>query len=592
MFNTPILFIIFNRPDITSRVFKEIKKQKPKFLFVAADGPRPGVEYDIDKCRKARELVLNGIDWDCEVKTLFRKENLGCGKGVSSAIDWFFENVEQGIILEDDCLPHPSFFMYCETLLNKYKHNENIYAISGDNFQNGIRRGDASYYFSHYVYVWGWASWRRAWKHYDFDLGELEELKSNKLFEKIDKRKNFKEYWLKLFEKVKQKEIDTWDYQWLFTIWKNNGLTVVPNTNLISNIGFSKEATHTKDLSLLANLETEDIGLIKSPKIITVDISAHNYDSKMVYNINSGKDKLKGFLNVLLEKYKRKKFKQKINLKKKLRKLIAREIIDLLKRKTGNSTNKTPKLLQLPRYTKTTIELNGKELIIPDNASFRFMYREIFEEEIYKFITTNSEPYIIDGGANIGLAAIYFKELYPNAKIIAFEPDPEIFKILKNNIEVFNFQNIELVQKGLWDSKSKLNFFSEGADAGLITTLDNSRVSPLEIETISLKEYLNQPVDFLKLDIEGAETIVLKDIEDDLCKVERIFVEYHSFVDQPQTLNEIVNILTRAKFRIYMSIPGNNSLKSPFLGLIPYNNMDFQLNFFGYKEEIKTNNKI
>lgn len=271
-------------------------------------------------------------------------------------------------------------------------------------------------------------------------------------------------------------------------------------------------------------------------------------------------------------------------LKKGIRKLIAPEIIQLIKRKTTSSVSFKNDFLKIPRYTETNALLADKEIIVPDNASFRFMHKEIFEEEIYKFITQNPEPYIIDGGANIGLASIYFKKLYPTAKIVAFEPDPNIYKILVNNIKEFNFNNVELVKKGLWNCETKLKFFSEGADAGLITNLDMSRSSSLDIETISLKAYLNQPVDFLKLDIEGAETIVLSDIEDDLDKVDRIFVEYHSFVNQPQTLNEIIEILRRANFRVYMSVPGNNSIRSPFMGLTPYNNMDFQLNIFGFKE--------
>ena len=183
MIDTPLLFIIFNRPDVTLRVFNELKKQKPKYLFIAADGPRAGFEDDIDKCKRVREVVLNEIDWDCEVKTLFRDLNLGCGHAVSGAIDWFFENVEKGIILEDDCLPNKSFFYFCENLLESYKENDEVFAISGANFQDK-KIGKASYFFSKYLYVWGWATWRRAWENYDFDLSGLENFKK----EKIDKR--------------------------------------------------------------------------------------------------------------------------------------------------------------------------------------------------------------------------------------------------------------------------------------------------------------------------------------------------------------------------------------------------------------------
>ncbi len=285
MFKTPILFLIFNRPEVTSRVFEEIKKQKPKYLFVAADGPRSNFEEDIEKCKICREIVLNNIDWDCEVKTLFRDDNLGCGRGVSQAISWFFENVEQGIILEDDCLPHPDFFRYCETLLNKYKDDENVFAISGDNFQNGIQRGDASYYFSNYVFVWGWASWRRAWKNYDFNLTNLDEFKRKDLIGIIDNRKEFRDYWYTIFDKVKREQIDTWDYQWIFAKWKNFGMTIVPNVNLISNIGFGNDATHTKDISHFTNREVECIGEITHPNRMIVNRKADFYASQEVFNI-------------------------------------------------------------------------------------------------------------------------------------------------------------------------------------------------------------------------------------------------------------------------------------------------------------------
>jgi len=276
---------------------------------------------------------------------------------------------------------------------------------------------------------------------------------------------------------------------------------------------------------------------------------------------------------------------KKTKIFKKFFNFLAPEVITLIRRKIKSSNQIIAKEEELPRYTKTSVVFEGKKIIIPDIASFRFMYKEIFEQEIYKFKTSTPEPFIIDGGANIGLATIYLKRLFPTSKIIAFEPDPDIFKFLKNNIAAFNLTNVELHQKGLWDHETSLEFSSEGADGGLISDLDKTRSTSIKIETISLKPYLKRPVNFLKLDIEGAENKVLKDIQDNLDMVERIFVEYHSFIDQPQTLNEIIDILTKSKFRLYMSIPGNNSLNSPLMGLGNYNNIDFQLNIFGFKED-------
>jgi len=271
-------------------------------------------------------------------------------------------------------------------------------------------------------------------------------------------------------------------------------------------------------------------------------------------------------------------------LKNKIVSFIAPELIQLYKRKTkSNIKTKYHLLDKFPRYSRTKVDLFDKEIIIPDSASFLFMYKEIFDENIYQFKTSNPAPYIIDGGANIGLSSIYLKLLYPKSKIIAFEPDYNIYTILKKNIDAFNFKGIDLINKGLWNKEATLSFKAEGADAGLLTEVDATE----SVSVLSLKPYLNKKVDFLKLDIEGAETVVLKDIEENLSLVERIFVEYHSFVGKTQSINEIIDILIKAKFRIYMSIPGNNSLKSPLMGLGSYNNMDFQLNIFGYKEDLE-----
>ena len=182
MFQTPILFLIFNRPDTTKRVFESIRSIKPAKLYIAADGDRKDKVGEDLLCKDTRSII-DLIDWECEIKTLFRPENLGCKIAVSSAIDWFFENEEQGIILEDDCLPNESFYIYCETLLNYYAFNERIMHISGNNFQDGMMRGNGSYYFSNYNHIWGWASWKRAWKAYNVDLSFLTETLIEKQFD-------------------------------------------------------------------------------------------------------------------------------------------------------------------------------------------------------------------------------------------------------------------------------------------------------------------------------------------------------------------------------------------------------------------------
>lgn len=242
-FPTPILLTIFNRPEETQQVFNQIRLIKPKFLFIAADGPRPGRSTDTELCAETRRIVEQ-IDWDCELKTLFRDSNLGCGFAVCSAISWFFEQVEAGIVLEDDCLPEISFFSFCSELLIKYKNDETVFLISGTNMQNGIKRGEASYYFSNYPITWGWASWRRAWSHFVYDIPDMNAMLKSGVLDQVFQYRGEKSFWSRKLMRVMTEKKNIWDYQWWLAIWKNKGLTITPNINVIMNLGFRKCGSH------------------------------------------------------------------------------------------------------------------------------------------------------------------------------------------------------------------------------------------------------------------------------------------------------------------------------------------------------------
>jgi hypothetical protein len=272
MFDTPILFVIFRRLDTTKEVFSAIRQIKPSRLFIAADGPRVTIPTETEQCNSVRKYVLDNIDWDCEVKTLFRDENIGCGKSVSGAITWFFENVEQGIILEDDCVPSISFFMYCEELLEKYKDNDFIYHITGHN-PLGSTKSKYSYYFDRIEHMWGWATWRRAWNKYEYDIKGLGNFIKEKEINKIVRRKCDRKYWLNIFKLMEEHKIDTWDYQWTYVIFKNKGFCINPSKNLISNIGFGPDATHTNDVNSIYSNQPryDDLFTIKHPRCIEID---------------------------------------------------------------------------------------------------------------------------------------------------------------------------------------------------------------------------------------------------------------------------------------------------------------------------------
>lgn len=241
---TAVLFLVFNRPDTTAQVFEAIRKARPPRLYVAADGTREQREGEREKVELVRKIAT-AVDWPCEVQTLFREKNLGCKYAVSGAISWFFDQEEQGIILEDDCLPSQSFFWFCEEILDKYKYNEKVMSICGTNICRGITF-DHSYFFSIYALMWGWASWRRAWAHYDLELEQWGTPESARHIKKSVLHKQIEQWtWTKILNKTKAGLIDAWGYQWIYSCWRKNSLTILPSTNLIQNLGFSNDATHT-----------------------------------------------------------------------------------------------------------------------------------------------------------------------------------------------------------------------------------------------------------------------------------------------------------------------------------------------------------
>lgn len=281
---TAVVFIIFNRPKQTEIVFEAIRKAKPKKLLVVADGSR--FDEEAEKCQKAR-AVIQKIDWNCETLTNFSDKNLGCGKRVSSGLDWVFSEVDEAIILEDDCLPTPSFFYFCQALLEYYRHDERIMSISGTNVQLSQSRTDYSYYFSKYNHIWGWASWKRAWKHYDFYMKTWPEFRKANLINYVFDDPYEQRYWTKIFDSMFfERSIDTWDYMWMYSILSQNGLQIIPNVNLVSNIGFGVDATHTINKNHLAGLPTTDIWKIKHPPFIVRHQEADNYIFDYIYGGN------------------------------------------------------------------------------------------------------------------------------------------------------------------------------------------------------------------------------------------------------------------------------------------------------------------
>lgn len=271
-----IAYIIFNRPRHTRETFEAIRAQRPGRLFIIADGPRADHSTDIERCKAVRQIVEN-IDWPCEVHREYSESNLGLKRRVSSGLDWVFGLTETAIILEDDCLPHPDFFTFCQTLLERYKEDERIWVITGNNYQNGKKRSEASYYFSKFGHCWGWASWRRAWKHFDGDLTFWPDWKGSEDFCKKMPDPFEQRYWIDILDRVHKGEINSWAYPWLATLWYHGALTATPRVNLVTNIGIGPDSTHTHALEDEPGTPVFALGNITHPQKVEQNLTADQY---------------------------------------------------------------------------------------------------------------------------------------------------------------------------------------------------------------------------------------------------------------------------------------------------------------------------
>jgi len=284
---TPILLLIYNRPDYTKEVFAAIRDARPKKLYISADGPRTDIKDDFKLCGETRNIVSQ-VDWECEVKTLFRDKNLGCKLGMSGGINWFFENVDEGIILEDDCLPNNSFFNFCENLLEKYRDENKVMMIAGSNPATSVDLED-DYFFSRFYTIWGWATWKRAWDKFDINVSDWPKFKSANYLETIFpnnlKNRIFIE---RMFDEAYGSEkCSVWSLQWTYSCMVNGGFAILPKHNLISNIGLI--GTHEMNNEQLF-LETQEINL--DTNLHPSEISIHQYIEDLLFE-KSGLCKLK-----------------------------------------------------------------------------------------------------------------------------------------------------------------------------------------------------------------------------------------------------------------------------------------------------------
>jgi hypothetical protein len=269
-FDTPILVIFWRRPETVLKLMARLRSLQPQHLFLACDGPRQGNEEERIQVEEAREQVEKSIDWGCRIQKRYSAKNQGCKYGPASAIDWFFSNVEEGIILEDDCLPDPSFFSLCRELLERYRHDTRVFQISGTNLIGDFPVCQSSYFFSGYSVTWGWASWRRCWRAYDPEMKDWREIHASGTLANAFDSEDELRYWTRIWDRLVESNYPvTWDYQWNYTCFSNGALSIVPCHNLVSNIGFGASATNCfEEGNALANLPTQALTSISHPPLV------------------------------------------------------------------------------------------------------------------------------------------------------------------------------------------------------------------------------------------------------------------------------------------------------------------------------------
>ena len=290
---TPVALLIYNRPHLTQRVFAEIAKARPQTLFVVADGARSDHPDDVARIAATRRII-DSVDWPCEVLKNYSQVNMGCKHRISTGLEWIFGTVEDAIILEDDCLPDPTFFRFGHELLDYYRYDERVVSISGSNYQHGQSRTAHGYYFSKYFHCSGWASWRRVWKHFDPDMKSWPNFQAAGGLQDLADNWWEADYWTRMFNSAFEGTLDSWACPWFFACWAQRGLTVIPNVNLISNIGYGDGATHTQKANQkVANLPTRSIDDINHPPFVVRNREADFYTFQNNYQHLNGLRKIR-----------------------------------------------------------------------------------------------------------------------------------------------------------------------------------------------------------------------------------------------------------------------------------------------------------
>ena len=573
----PIVLFCYNRPWHTQQTLDALSLNdlaKDSNLIVYCDGSKKDSDKKTVDLIDETRLVVNNENRFKSVTIIESRVNKGLANSIIEGVTEIVNRFGKIIVLEDDIVTAPGFLRYMNDALDIYESEEKVMHISG--YMYPVKEKLRETFFIRPTSCWGWGTWKRAWIHFEKNV--------EKQISKLDKIKGWDEFTIdssypsfknQLFLNQRG-ELNTWAIFWQASVFLKRGLSLHPYQSLVQNIGFDGTGVNC-DFNVKSPYVWDDLANSISVNKIKLKVDQNAYNLLRAYFLK--------LYNMKKRLTKRDKFylfrKMKVNQLKDLFKVVFH--YKNLSINYTNGTKKNNQLEEIERYKDGSTIFQGKTINYIDYASYKSTLNELFIQKIYSFKSDKKKPVIIDCGANIGLSILFFKQLYPEAIIQAFEADPKVFKCLEKNLASFGLNDVELINKALWDTETNLTFYSEGADGGRVDKKTFGNGEMINVEATCLSKYLDKKIDFLKIDIEGAEYKVLKESLSYLKNVENMFVEFHSFVDKSQQLNEILEILSNSGFRYYVSSIGIRS-SQPFIHINQSLGMDNQLNIFAFRK--------
>lgn len=551
----PIVLFVYNRPDHTTKTIESLALNsliEESVLYVYCDGPKDQNPASLKAIEEVRELVKE-INFTKELHIIERDKNWGLADNIVDGVSKVVQQYGKVIVLEDDMITSPGFLKFMNESLDLYEDKKQVMHIAAYFPKTDVKLPETFFY--NVTSCWGWGTWSRAWKKFNPNMQELNRSLNKK--ENLNLR-NFNGGQKNLYYDQVVQNLEgskkTWAIKWHTSVFLENGYSLHPNRSLVSNIGHDDTGENSgRDNPFQANtladeIKFEEIPIIENKKAIFAAEKVYkpSFKTKLIQMVPAYvKEKIKTMLNPEL----RREYFEK-------RSLYAR-----------------------PRFLKGESNLLDKPFQFVDAASFLHGYEEIFETEIYKFTPSNESPTIIDCGSNIGLSVVYFKKLCPNARVLAYEPDEQIAQTLQKNIDSFGLQNVELNRAAIWIHDNGVEFQEEGGFSGRISKEGDIK-NIVKVPSVRLERILKEHdrVDFLKMDIEGAEFEVLTDCKNELKRIDHIFIEYHSHISEEQNLHLILNMLTDIGYRYH--IQEAFVRQKPFFEDTTMTNMDLQLNIF------------